>query len=285
MARFHSLLKALTAIGFLCGSTSAIAQAEDDKPPLNTYMVSLEEASAPASGELQAKKNKALAQFIIRPELSVVLEGDIDSEIARRTAVKKKFPFIEGRQLFGWRDHPGLFCDLMRNRGLGSSAACLRDNDGDGKFDDAVRYDFNSASADMIFITDKGKVRGGHLKREQALTAPVPYSAITSGDFPTAKMNLLWESNQSKIAGSGQPVTIDITLTDGNNFTGTEVFAEYYARVRHSGTPVELEIYGTKIRIKNVDSEGSLSYEMTPIAKSAPVGFVFRGHIFRIVFY
>jgi hypothetical protein len=44
----------------------------------------------------------------------------------------------------------------MRNRGLGSSTACLGDTDGDGLFDEAVSYDFNAASADPVFITDKG---------------------------------------------------------------------------------------------------------------------------------
>ncbi len=110
----------------------------------------------------------------------------------------------KGRQLYGWRDKPGLFCDIMHNRGLGSSAPCLLDTDGDGKFDQIERVDFNSGGADIVFITDKQKVRGGRFNKPHPLAAPIGYAIAPDGDRPTAKVRLSWKSDFKKKIGTGQ---------------------------------------------------------------------------------
>ena len=131
--------------------------------PETTYNAVFEPSDATRSGI--ASRGKSLSDVVIRPASAVVLEESLDPAIATAAAVTSGFAFTPGRVLFGTSDTPGLFCDLMRNRGLGSSTACLRDIDGDGSFDEAVRYDFNSGRSDRVFITDKGKVRGGKLKK------------------------------------------------------------------------------------------------------------------------
>ena len=273
----------MLAAGMTCAASPAWAQSADGRGPLATYLVSLTEA--PGVGELHAERGKPLAELTLRPERSVVLRGSLDPESAQRIAVHRNFPFVEGRRLFGWRDHPGLFCDLMRNRGLGSSAACLRDNDGDGKFDEAVRLDFNSGGADVVFITDKQKVRGGRFNRRQPLQAKVDYAMDEAGDVPSANVRLSWNSDFGKRNGSGQPVMLEVTLTDGSNFTGTEIFADHLFRIPFEGSPVSVDMYGVRLTVLGFDERGGLRYRLAQIDERAPVGLVFRGYTLRIITY
>lgn len=192
--------------------------AQKAPPSPTTYLATVD---PPATEEEQiVARGKPLAQLVVRPERAVILAGTLAPEIARRTAVTEGFAFTPGRVLYGTHDREGLFFDLMRNRGLGSSVACLRDSDGDGAFDAAVRYDFNSGGADMVFITDKGKVRGGRLKLTLPLDRPLPYIDAPDEAFPTGRLALLWNSKRKRTDLSDQPTIIEFVASDGQIFPG-----------------------------------------------------------------
>lgn len=270
----------LTALsGLLLASAPLQAQPQ---PPLSTYLVTM--SGTPSDEERLAPRGKPLADFTIQPDRGVILKGKLDPAIAMDMAVTAEFPFVEGRRLYGWRDHPGLYCDLMRNRGLGSSAACLRDSNADGVFDEAVRYDFNSASAQVVFITDKQKVRGGKFKGSVKLAAPLPYDPITDGDLPAAKLKLLWSSSADKRAIRTDAKRLEFILTDGNNFTGTEILAsQYYASV-WMGAPRTIEIYGVRVNLLGFDDKNGLRYRISPVRDKEPVSFGFRGYVMRFMY-
>lgn len=232
-----------------------------------------------------APRGKSLADVVIRPTSAVVLEGVLDAATAKQAAVTSGFAFNRGRMLFGTRESPGLYCDLMRNRGLGSSAACLHDVDGDGRFDEAVRYDFNSASADRVFITDKGKVRGGKFKKRFPLAQKIAYSAAPAGELPEARIGLLWANSPSNKARPGQPPLIELLVTDGDNFTGTQIMSSIYALVPVTDGSQELDFYGAAIRLKGIAADGALQFSLTTSPDPRPIGLVFRGYRLVLIGY
>lgn len=207
-----------------------------------------------------ALKGKPLATYFLTPALAVELQATLDPAVALKAAVTGSAPFVPGRMLYGGEDRPGLFCDLMRNRGLGSSAACLLDSDMDGRFDQAVRYGFNSAQSDMVFITDKGKVRGGKLKATIPLGQPLAYRAVTGAALPSAEVRLLWEARDRKDAAGIARTQIDLVVTDGSNFTGTEILSQQYVRATLGPQPVEIPFYGLKLTLRGMTTGRGLVY-------------------------
>lgn len=240
---------------------------------------------APQVIEGVALKGKPLAIYQLTPALAVELQGTLDSATALKAAVTGSAPFVPGRVLFGGDDRPGLFCDLMRNRGLGSSTACLLDTDMDGRFDQAVRYDFNSARSDMVFITDKGKVRGGKLKATIPLGVPLAYRAVTGAAMPSAEVRLLWEAHDRKDSAGTVRTQVDLVVTDGSNFTGTEILSQQYVRATLAPQPIEIPFYGLKLTLRGLTAQRSLVYTAERTAEAVPIDFVFRGYVTRIIGY
>lgn len=251
--------------------------------PVTTYIAVFEPTEATRSGI--APRGKSLADVVVRPDSAVVLQATLDPAIATSAAVTAGFPFTPGRMLFGTADSPGLFCDLMRNRGLGSSAACLRDIDRDGTFDEAVRYDFNSGRSDRVFITDKGKVRGGKLKKTFTLAQKLAYAPAPDAALPEARINLLWSSRAPRKDDTGAPRTVELVVTDGSNFTGTQIMSSQYAAVPVTDGTSMLAFYGAKIRLTGFTAEGSLRFSLEAGAAPQPVDLVFRGYRLIIVGY
>ena len=229
-----------------------------------------------------APRGKSLADVVIRPTSAVTLEGALDAATAKKAAVTAGFPFAPGRTLYGTRETPGLYCDLMRNRGLGSSAACLNDTDRDGLFDEAVRYDFNSAGADRVFITDKGKVRGGKFEKRFPLAQKIAYAPAAGSDLPEARISLEWASSPLNKNLPGQPPLVELLITDGSNFTGTQIMSSAFARVPVTDGAQELDFYGARIRMKAITADGALQFSLTANPERQPIGLVFRGY--RLVF-
>lgn len=244
--------------------------------PETTYNAVFEPSDATRSGI--ASRGKSLSDVVIRPASAVVLEESLDPAIATAAAVTSGFAFTPGRVLFGTSDTPGLFCDLMRNRGLGSSTACLRDIDGDGSFDEAVRYDFNSGRSDRVFITDKGKVRGGKLKKTFPLKQKLAYNPAPDAALPEARINLLWSSRALAKDDPGGARIVELVVTDGSNFTGTEIMSSKFAQVLVTSTAPELAFYGAKIRLSGFTAEGDLRFKLEAGAAPQPIALVFRGY-------
>ena len=74
---------------------------------------------------------------------SVTLTQPIPDALASQFGAKRDVPFDTTRRLYGWPERPGLYCDLLRSRGLYLSAACLQDSNADGHFDEGLRLDFH----------------------------------------------------------------------------------------------------------------------------------------------
>jgi hypothetical protein len=67
-------------------------------------------------------------------------------------SAKPAMPFHTTWRLYGWPQRPGIYCDLLRSRGLDISAARLQETDVDGDFDDGLRPDLNSQRADVLSV-------------------------------------------------------------------------------------------------------------------------------------
>lgn len=289
--RFAGLAAAILPLASIAGAQSAPSTVPPPPPspalPSGPAPIGYDAIISPTSLTQSglAPRGKSLADVIIRPTSAVVLEGALDAATAKQAAVTAGFPFTPGRMLFGTRESPGLYCDLMRNRGLGSSTACLNDVDGDGRFDEAVRFDFNSGSADRVFITDKGKVRGGKLKKRFPLAPKVAYTAASAGSLPEARISLLWANSPSNKARPGLPPLAELLITDGDNFTGTQIMSSIYALVQVTDGSQELDFYGARIRLKGFTADGALQFSLTASPEPRPIGLVFRGYRLVLIGY
>ena len=279
-ARFLAIAIGAALFG-ACAAGPLSAQKEEQQP--TNYMATFD--STPDGEEVMARRGKKLVDVMLRPKSAVVLRGAINAEVARKAAVKPKFPFVEGTILYRTSGRKGLYCDLMRNRGLGSSTACLRDNDGDGTFDEAVRFDFNSAGSDTVFITDKGKVRGGYEKAVIPLTYAVGYEAAPDAELPTGRVGVFWESPRKRKDPPNNPALLRFTLTDGSNFTGTQIFSSKMLVMGYPGAPKTVDFYGAKVTVYGFGPKGEIRYSVKAAEEPAEVGFVFRGYIVNIIAY
>jgi hypothetical protein len=273
----------LVASSVVAAALLAPLAAQGVSQPVTTYNAVFEPTEATRSGI--APRGKSLADVVVRPDSAVVLQAALDPAIAKSAAVTAGFPFTPDRILYGSADSPGLFCDLMRNRGLGSSAACLRDVDRDGTFDEAVRYDFNSGGSDRVFITDKGKVRGGKLKKTFKLAQKLAYAPASDTALPEARINLLWSSQAPRKDNPGAPRVVELVVTDGSNFTGTEVMSSQYASVPVTDGAPTLAFYGAKIRLSGFTADGDLRFSLEADAAPQPMDLVFRGYRLIIIGY
>ena len=271
----------LAAIAVLAAGPAAHSQDVSDLP--TSYLA---EFDGTAEGTIAfAARGKPLVEVTLRPASAVTLQGDLDAQIASAAAVDAGFPFVAGTTLYGSDGDAGLFCDLMRNRGLGSSAACLRDKDGDGVFDTAVRFDFNSGGADRVFLTDKGKVRGGNFKKEFPLAQGIAYSDNADGEMPTGRVSLFWESPRKRKDPSDAPALVQFMLTDGINFTGTEILSRDILVMRYTGGPTTADFLGNTITVHGFGEKGEIRYSVTAAKDPATIGFVFRGYVVNIIGY
>lgn len=237
---------------------------------------------APDSALRTAKSGGTLLELQARPVTAVRIEDSIAPETAALFGAKADAPFDAGRVLTGWPERPGLYCDLLRNRGLGLSTACLYDRDGDGRFDDGRRYDFNSGLGDLLGLTPSGKIIG--VRTTSAKPAPVPLVrpiSFAKVDVPggmTGRLALKWR----KVKSAGQQA-VQLWITTPDNYTGTEGISAELAQFQPSELPTEGELYGIRLRVLGFDDKGALRYQVLSVQDGAIVPLMFRGYTFRII--
>lgn len=252
-------------------------------PAFSTFVL----APQPADGaaEQLAGRGKPIVLARIRPERAVILGQPLDAATATLIGVKADHPFVAGIRLYGWPEAPGLYCDLLRPRGLGSSAACLFDRDDDGRFDEGVRFDFNSGRADRVFITHSEKAMGAKEAKRLPLPSALAYSASDAVDRAEANVRLAWESNFTKRKDPAAPVVGAIWLDASAQYTGTDARSKLTFTFVHDGRPIEVDAFGARLTLLGFDAKGNLRYRFGGIATETPVEFGFRGYIIRIIGY
>lgn len=227
-----------------------------------------------------AKQYSAFFKFDVRPVTAVTLSQSIPTDLAVQFGAKEDVPFVAGLQLYGWPERPGLYCDLLRPRGLGISTACLRDTNGDGRFDEGLRLDFNSGLGDLLVISHSGKIIGVRYRpRPTPLPTPVAYSASTA--TVTGKLALRWKPGK-KVAGVP---TIQMWISTPGNYTGTEGLSEQVIVFRRESVPLDVELYGIRLRILGFDERGAMQYRILGMTDGNAVPLLFRGYTFRIIAY
>lgn len=236
---------------------------------------------APGDAILTARNNGTLVELKARPIAAVTLATPIDPATAATFGAKPDAPFDTSRRLYGWPERPGLYCDLLRSRGLGLSTACLRDTDGDGRFDEGRRFDFNSGSGDLLGITPSGKIIGVRTTAKPAavpLPRPVPYTRAAVPADVTGRLALKWR--RTKVGGTP---AAELWITTPDNYTGTEGLSEQLAQFPLARAPLDVELYGVKVHILGFDDKGAMRYQLRGVADGATVPLRFRGYTFRIM--
>ena len=236
---------------------------------------------SPPPAEMRGSRFSSQFALTVRPAAAVTLGGAIPAELAGKFGAKTDVPFNVGRQLYGWPERPGLFCDLLRARGLGLSAACLLDRDLDGRFEEATRLDFNSGSGDILGITPSHKIIGVRLTKVRVmLPAPIAYSKSEPDPSVTGKIVLYWEKSPK----NGPPVE-HIYLGTPDNYTGTDGLSDKVLAFRGDHLPMDVDLYGLKVRLLGHDEKGALRYTVLETTRGALVPLVFRGYVIHIIGY
>jgi hypothetical protein len=232
-----------------------------------------------AQGVLTAKNNGTLVQLDARPVSAVALGESIPDELAAQFGAKPDHPFDMQRKLYGWPERPGLYCDLLRTRGLGLSTACLRDGDMDGKFEQGLRLDFNSGLGDILAITSANKVIGVRFNPKPVrLPRPIAYAPATAE--VTGKLALRWRKGKTKAGFE----TAEMWISTPDNYTGTEGLSKDIVVFRRDRAPLDVELYGIKLRVLGFEEKtGAMRYQVLAVSDGAQVPLMFRGHRFHIM--
>lgn len=227
------------------------------------------------------KPHRAFLRFDVRPLTAVTLKEAIPDSLASQFGAKADSPFDTRRQLYGWPERPGLYCDVLRPRGLGISAACLRDVDRDGRFDEGLRLDFNSGLGDLLVISHSGKIIGVRYKGKP-VPLPHPVAYAPASPAATGRLALRWRPRSKKALGSP---AAEIWVSTPDNYTGTEGLGETMLLVPRQSAPLDVELYGIRLRILGFDEQGAMRYRLLGMTDGVAVPLRFRGYTIRIIGY
>ena len=231
--------------------------------------------------EQVARANSSFLQFDAQPVNAVTLAEAIPDTIASQFGAKRDMPFDTKLRLYGWPERPGLYCDLLRTRGLGISAACLRDKDADGDFDEGLRLDFNSGHADLLGITPNGKIIGVNFTKVRVpLPAPIAYTPVAPAGEVTGKLALRWKPERDK---ASKRETVQLWISTPENSTGTEGLSQDVVMFDRTKVPLDVELYGIRLRIHGFDDHGRMRYTLLGMTDGAPIPLLFRGYTFHIM--
>ena len=125
-------------------------------------------------------------------------------------------PFDTRLLLYGWPERPGLYCDLLRCRGLYMSAACLQDSDADGDFDEGLRLDFNAHRGDLVAVTPPHDRRGEVQQGARAAAGPDRLHTRRSAGEVAGKLALRWKRAPDTASGRDLGLKwLETTATSG----------------------------------------------------------------------
>ncbi|HEX9983371.1 MAG TPA: hypothetical protein VGF69_08905 [Thermoanaerobaculia bacterium] len=231
--------------------------------------------------EQVARANSAMVEFDVRPILAVTLAQPIPHALAGQFGAKREVPFDAGLRLYGWPERPGLYCDLLRSRGLYMSSACLRDSDADGDFDEGLRLDFHSAHADLLGVTPNGKIIGMNFTKVRVpLSAPIAYAPAAPAAEVTGKLALYWKRTPDKASGRE---LVELWISTPSNSTGTEGLSQNVVMFDRTKIPLDVELYGIRLRVHGFDANGRLRYTLLGMTGGVPIPLLFRGYTFHIL--
>jgi hypothetical protein len=233
--------------------------------------------------EQVARANSAMLEFDARPVSAVTLAQPIPHTLASQFGAKRDVPFDIGLRLYGWPERPGLYCDLLRSRGLYISAACLQDSDADGDFDEGLRLDFHSRHADLLGVTPNGKIIGVNFTKVRVpLPAPIAYTPATPAGEVAGKLALHWKRAPDKASGRD---LVQLWISTPINSTGTEGLSQNVLMVDRAKVPLDVELYGIRLRIHGFDQNGRMRYTLLGMTDGAPIPLLFRGEALRIMIF
>ncbi|HEY0141681.1 MAG TPA: hypothetical protein VGF48_12350 [Thermoanaerobaculia bacterium] len=231
--------------------------------------------------EQVARANSAMLEFDARPVSAVTLVQPIPHALASQFGAKREVPFDTGRRLYGWPERPGLYCDLLRSRGLYMSAACLQDSDADGDFDEGLRLDFHSSRADLLGVTPDGKIIGVNFTKVRVpLRAPIAYAPAAPAGEVTGKLALRWKRAPDKASGRE---LVQLWISTPTNSTGTEGLSQNVLMFDRAKVPLDAELYGIRFRIHGFDQNGRMRYTLLGMTDGVPIPLLFRGYTFHIL--
>lgn len=251
---------------------SAAPAAEEVEPRIASSVALI--ASPVAGREHTARRNQTLLMFEARPVLAVTLAQPIPHSLSSQFGARSDVPFNIGRRLYGWPERPGLYCDLLRSRGLTTSAACLLDSDMDGDFDEGLRLDFHSRHADLLGVTPNGKIIGVNFTKVRVpLPDPIAYTPAAPARDVSGKLLLHWKRLRDK---ASQRDIVQLWISTAETTTGTKGLSEKVLTFDPANVPGDLEFYGIRLRIHRFDTDGRMRFTVLGMIDGVPIPLLFH---------
>lgn len=279
MIDFYKLvLASIVAVAATLPALPASAQRVGDGPSSSFAIV-----AQPVAGDAEqvTRPNRAFLTFDARPLTAVTLSEALPTALTAQFGGKNDVPFDTRLPLYGWPERPGLYCDLLRPRGLGLSAACLRDTDGDGRFDEGLRLDFHSAISEIMVVSHSAKIIGARFRPRTTTALPHPVAYAPATIAATGRLALRWRPGRRE---SGGEPTAEIWISTPDNHTGTEGLSQNLVVFRRQSVPLDVELYGIRLRIIGFDEDGGMRYRLLGMTDGTAVPLLFGGYRFTIIF-
>lgn len=261
---------------------AAAPSAAQVEPPIGSSFAVVARPVA-ADREQTARANSFFLEFDARPISAVTLAQPIPHALASQFGAKRAVPFDTRLRLYGWPERPGLYCDLLRSRGLYLSAACLQDSDADGDFDEGLRLDFHPHRGDLLAVTPNRKIIGVKFTKVRVpLPAPIAYTPAAPAGEVTGKLALSWQRVPDKASGRDLG---ELWISTPINSTGTLGVSENVLMFDRTKVPLDVELYGIRLRIHGFDEKGAMRYTPLGMTDGAPIPLLFHAAPVTIMFF
>lgn len=240
--------------------------------------------SATFNGETIVSKKKMLGLPVVTDvEVSmpdaVRLTGDVPADVEAKVANEGASSLSSGQVLYSAGGNKVIYCG--RAKGFPELLApCLLDSDGDGQFDTAFDTRETAIQPDVLTLSSK-KIFGMELRAPIALPAPVPYERLDNSVAPRVKAKLVWFSDFNKETPD-KPTHLEFLFWADTNGIGA---ISPSVRVTYSGIPVDVNVYGLKIKILRIGKDGELTSQVTGQVEASPIPFMFRDFYYNVIYY
>lgn len=266
--KFAQVLSISCLMAFLSSAASA-----SNKEPLQTSF-SIDGSSISVGGTSVTPRGHDIMKVTLHSPRAVRLVTDVDLESSKFGAANDSYPLRSGAILISLENRAGTYCAPIYSRGLGMAGPCLLDANGDGQFEAVFKAGFTSAKADVLIITQKGKIVGANLSEPHSLAKPVAYTAVERETGVRAEGLLIWAST-FKRSDPARPVKIALWIDASLERNDAATLSESVL-LTFTGVPQSVRMGGLAMTVQGFDENGALKLHVDAFQPGGSVVFGFR---------
>lgn len=230
------------------------------------------EPGAVADTDVRVAERYSVAMTLPMRALGAVrLQDAITPTSVSWSGAKPKRALRAGEILVPAGPDRGVYCAPIPQGIWTTPTFCLRDTDGDGRFDANLSANFTSGRAQGILVTDKGKLYGVDFSKPSPLPSPIPYARAALTESPVIQVQLHWATTFSPKRPTNGPVTISFWFDGGADGAAGQVRSDEQTIIRGEGSQIQLG--GLRLQVLGLDGKGRVRYQIEGIDPDRPLHF------------